>query len=44
MSYIVVDLMKAGIIDSTKAMRVAIEHSVAVASLLLNTKCIIPYQ
>lgn len=44
MSYTVVDLMKAGIIDSTKAMRVAIEHSVAVASLLLNTKCIIPYQ
>lgn len=43
-SHNIVDMMQAGIIDSTKAMRVAVEHSVAVASLLLNTKCIIPYQ
>lgn len=38
-----VNMIQSGIIDSTKALRVAIEHAVSIASLLLNTKCIIPY-
>ncbi|MEE1303810.1 MAG: chaperonin GroEL [Agathobacter sp.] len=37
-----VDMLEAGIIDPAKALRVSIEHAVAAASLLLNTKCIIP--
>lgn len=36
------NLLNLGIIDSTKAMRVALEHAVSAASILLNTKCIIP--
>lgn len=42
-TYCICDMYEAGIIDPVKAMRVSLEHAIAVASLLLNTKCIVPY-
>ena len=35
------DLIEKGIIDPAKVLRVSLEHAVAVAILILNTKCII---
>lgn len=36
-----VDAIKEGILDPAKVLRVSLEHAVAVAILILNTKCII---
>lgn len=36
-----VDLIDKGILDPAKVLRVSIEHAVAVAILILNTKCVI---
>lgn len=36
-----VDAFKRGILDPAKVLRVSIEHAVAVAILILNTKCVI---
>lgn len=36
-----VDLIEKGILDPAKVLRVSIEHAVAVAILILNTKCVI---
>lgn len=35
------DLIEKGILDPAKVLRVSIEHAVAVAILILNTKCVI---
>lgn len=40
-NYKPVDLIEKGILDPAKVLRVSIEHAVAVAILILNTKCII---
>lgn len=39
--YTPTDLIEKGILDPAKVLRVSIEHAVAVAILILNTKCII---
>ena len=36
-----VDAIEAGILDPVKVLRVSLEHAVAVAILILNTKCIV---
>lgn len=40
-NYKPVDLIEKGILDPAKVLRVSIEHAVAVAILILNTKCVI---
>lgn len=39
--YTPTDLIEKGILDPAKVLRVSIEHAVAVAILILNTKCVI---
>lgn len=35
------DLVKAGVIDPTKVMRIALENAASIAGLILTTECIV---